>query len=109
MIGFNASDTGRQFSFKYWLVLSSGKQKLICIIDANYACDFWLQLFYVSLTQHLDSVKQIVQSQFQSANFIVDFSIRYIVKYMTVRLIQLRFCEHCNFHIFYREQKLNCD
>lgn len=23
IIGFNASDTGRQFSFKYWFVLSS--------------------------------------------------------------------------------------
>lgn len=39
------------------------------------------------LTQNCNAIEQIIHTQFQTANPIIDFGARHIVKYMTVLLV----------------------
>lgn len=53
-------------------------------------------------TQHFNTIKQIIQSKFQSADLIFNPGAGYIVENMSEFLVQMRFREHRDVHIFYK-------
>lgn len=105
MIGFRASETGRQLSFKYWLVLSSvgrfdrdsesvsARRKVVAsrsTPSGNRTRE---------LTENFDAFEQIVEPKLQSADRVVDFRASDIVEDVSLSLVQVRLRMHYDVHV----------
>jgi len=69
----------------------------------GYRTPVFVQILIGALLQHLNAIEQIIQSKFQSTDFVFNSGIGYIIENMAKLLVQMRFRVHRDVHIFWFE------